>query len=140
MIRVALAVAAGGALGSVMRFLVASWVAGNWPRHFYLGTFAVNLVGCLLIGLLSGLFLTRTDLPLELRTWLITGVLGGFTTFSSFSLEIMKLIEGGRAVEALGYLAFRFPEIDWSVKHPNLARLYDKLMQRQAFADTIPKV
>ena len=41
---------------------------------------------------------------------------------------------------ALGYLAFRFPEIDWSVKHPNLARLYDKLMQRQAFADTIPKL
>ena len=41
---------------------------------------------------------------------------------------------------ALGYLAFRFPEIDWSVKHPNLARLYDKLMQRQAFADTMPKV
>lgn len=41
---------------------------------------------------------------------------------------------------ALGYLAFRFPEIDWSIKHPNLARLYDKLMQRQAFADTIPKV
>lgn len=40
---------------------------------------------------------------------------------------------------ALGYLAFRFPEIDWSVKHPNLARLYDKLMQRQAFADTVPK-
>ena len=40
---------------------------------------------------------------------------------------------------ALGYLAFRFPEIDWNIKHSNLARLYDKLMQRQAFADTIPK-
>ena len=40
---------------------------------------------------------------------------------------------------ALGYLAFRFPEIDWNVKHPNLARLYDKLMQRQAVADTVPK-
>jgi CrcB protein len=106
MIRVALAVAVGGAAGSVMRFLVANWVAGNWPRHFYLGTFAVNIIGCLLIGLLSGLFLTRTDLPLELRTGLITGVLGGFTTFSSFSLEIMKLMEGGRAPEALGYLAF----------------------------------
>jgi len=105
MIRVALAVAVGGAAGSVMRFLVASWVAGNWPRHFYLGTFAVNIIGCLLIGLLSGLFLTRTDLPLELRTGLITGVLGGFTTFSSFSLEIMKLMEGGRTPEALGYLA-----------------------------------
>ena len=40
---------------------------------------------------------------------------------------------------ALGYLAFRFPEIDWNLKHPNLARLYDKLMQRQAVADTVPK-
>lgn len=105
MIRVMLAVAAGGAAGSVLRFLVSGWVAGNWPRHFYLGTFAVNVMGCLLIGVLSGLFLTRTDMPLELRGGLITGVLGGFTTFSSFSLEIMKLIEGGRAAEALGYLA-----------------------------------
>ena len=40
---------------------------------------------------------------------------------------------------ALGYLAFRFPEIDWSKKHPNLARLYAKLMQRAAFADTVPQ-
>ena len=40
---------------------------------------------------------------------------------------------------ALGYLAFRFPEIDWAAKHPNLARLYDKLMQRQAFIDTAPR-
>ena len=47
-----------------------------------------------------------SDLPLELRTGLITGVLGGFTTFSSFSLEMLKLMEGGRAVEAFGYLAF----------------------------------
>jgi fluoride exporter len=104
MIRVALAVAVGGATGSVLRFLLSGWVAGNWPRHFYLGTLGINLLGCLLIGLLSGLFLSRTDLPLELRTGLITGVLGGFTTFSSFSLEIMKLIEAGRAGEALGYL------------------------------------
>lgn len=106
MIRVALAVAVGGAAGSVLRFLISGWVASNWPRHFYLGTLGINLLGCLLIGLLSGLFLTRTDLPLELRTGLITGVLGGFTTFSSFSLEIMKLLEGGRAPEAIGYLAF----------------------------------
>jgi glutathione S-transferase len=40
---------------------------------------------------------------------------------------------------ALGYLAFRFPEIDWRGAHPNLARLYDKLMQRPAFAETVPK-
>ena len=104
MIRVALAVAVGGATGSVLRFLASSWVAAHWPRHFYLGTSVVNLVGCLLIGLLSGLFLTRTELPLELRMGLITGLLGGFTTFSSFSLELLKLIEGGRIYEAAGYL------------------------------------
>ena len=105
MIRVALAVAAGGAVGSLMRFLVASWVAGNWPRHFYLATLTVNVLGCLLIGLLSGLFLTRTDLPLELRTGLITGVLGGFTTFSAFSAESLTLLERGRFELALAHTA-----------------------------------
>ena len=106
MIALIAAVSAGGIVGTLLRFATANWVTAHWPRHFYLGTLAVNLVGCLLIGLLSGLFLARSDLPLELRTGLITGVLGGFTTFSSFSLEIIKLMEGGRAVEAFGYLAF----------------------------------
>ncbi|WP_339083323.1 fluoride efflux transporter CrcB [Pseudomonas sp. TMP9] len=104
MIRVALAVALGGAVGSVLRFLTASWVAGQWPRHFYLGTFTVNIIGCLLIGLLSGLFLLRSDLPIELRSGLIIGLLGGFTTFSSFSLELLKLFESGRHNEAFVYL------------------------------------
>jgi len=104
MIRVAIAVAAGGAVGSLLRFLTATWVANHWPRHFYLGTLSINLLGCLLIGLLSGLFLLRTDLPLELRTGLIVGVLGGFTTFSSFSLELLKLMEGGRLPEAMAYM------------------------------------
>jgi fluoride exporter len=104
MIRVALAVALGGAVGSALRFLAASWVAGQWPRHFYLGTFTVNIIGCLLIGLLSGLFLLRSDLPIELRSGLIIGLLGGFTTFSSFSLELLKLFESGRQNEAFAYL------------------------------------
>ena len=73
MIRVALAVALGGAVGSVLRFLTGSWVVAQWPRHFYLGTFTVNILGCLLIGLLSGLFLLRSDLPIELRSGLIIG-------------------------------------------------------------------
>lgn len=104
MIRMALAVALGGAVGSVLRFFTASWVAAHWPRYFYLGTFTVNIVGCLLIGLLSGLLLLRTDLPIELRSGLIIGLLGGFTTFSSFSLELLKLFEGGRHNEAFAYL------------------------------------
>ena len=87
MIRVALAVAAGGAVGCVLRFYAASWVVAHWPRHYYLATLTVNMLGCLLIGLLSGLFLLRTDLPLELRTGLTVGLLGGLTTFSSFSLD-----------------------------------------------------
>lgn len=104
MIKVALAVAAGGAVGSVLRFLASNWVVTNWPRHYYLSTFAVNLIGCLAIGFLSALFLLRTDIPLVLRTGLTVGVLGGLTTFSSFSLEVLGLLEKGQYVVAISYL------------------------------------
>ena len=104
MIHVAVAVAAGGALGSLLRFLVSSWVVANWPRHFYLGTFAVNLLGCFAIGFLSAFFLLRADLPLALRTGITVGVLGGLTTFSSFSLEVVSLLESGQHGTAVGYL------------------------------------
>ncbi|MGH8487244.1 MAG: CrcB family protein, partial [Pseudomonas sp.] len=57
MIAVIAAVSAGGIAGTLMRFAAANWVNAHWPRHFYLGTLAVNLIGCLLIGLLYGLFL-----------------------------------------------------------------------------------
>ncbi|MGX5219457.1 MULTISPECIES: fluoride efflux transporter CrcB [Pseudomonas] len=105
MIKVVAAVAAGGALGSTLRFLTSYWVQRHWPQHFYMATFSVNIIGCFLIGLLSGLFLLRTDIPLELRTGITVGVLGGLTTFSSFSLETIRLIEGGQAAIAFGYLA-----------------------------------
>ena len=101
MMQVVLAVAAGGAAGSVLRFLTSAWVVAHWPRHYYLATLAVNLVGCFLIGLLSALFLARTDLPLALRTGLITGVLGGLTTFSSFSMEVVDMLMLERWVQAL---------------------------------------
>ena len=104
MMQVVLAVAAGGAAGSVLRFLTSAWVVAHWPRRYYLATLAVNLVGCFLIGLLSALFLARTDLPLALRTGLITGVLGGLTTFSSFSLEVLRLFENGQPGVAIAYL------------------------------------
>ncbi|MEO4046677.1 fluoride efflux transporter CrcB [Pseudomonas sp. CAU 1711] len=104
MIKVVLAVAAGGAAGSVLRFLTSAWVVAHWPRHYYLATLAVNLVGCFLIGALSAFFLTRTDLPLALRTGLLAGVLGGLTTFSSFSLEVLRLLEHGQPGTALALL------------------------------------
>lgn len=104
MIKVLLAVAAGGALGSSLRFLVSYWVTIQAPRHFYMATLAVNLVGCFAIGFLATWFLTRTDLPLALRTGILAGVLGGLTTFSSFSLEVLRLLEQGRWGIALTYL------------------------------------
>jgi len=104
MIKVVLAVAAGGALGSVLRFLTSAWVVAHWPRHYFLATLAVNLLGCFAIGALSAFFLTRTELPLALRIGLTAGVLGGLTTFSSFSLEVLQLLENGRFGTALALL------------------------------------
>lgn len=103
MIGVTLAVAAGGAAGSLLRFAVANWVTAHWPQHFYWATLAVNLAGCLLIGYLYGVFLLRPEVPLALRAGLVVGFLGGLTTFSSFSLDTLRLLESGQPATALGY-------------------------------------
>ena len=99
-----LAVAAGGLVGTMIRFGVASWVSVHWPRHFYLATLAVNLIGCLLIGYLYAAFLVRPDISPELRGGLIIGLLGALTTFSSFSLDGLRLFESGQLVTAFGYI------------------------------------
>lgn len=105
MIALVAAVSAGGIAGTLLRFATANWVSAHWPRHFYLGTLAVNVIGCLLIGLLYGLFLQRPLVPVELRAGLIVGFLGGLTTFSSFSLDTVRLLESGQAPLAFGYAA-----------------------------------
>lgn len=104
MIRLVLAVAAGGVVGTLLRFAVATWVSAHWPRHFYVATVAVNLLGCLLIGYLYALFLMRPDVSPELRGGLILGFLGAFTTFSSFSLDGLRLLESGQFATAFGYI------------------------------------
>lgn len=98
-------VAAGGALGTLARFGVGQWINGHWPQHAHLATLLVNLLGCLLIGYLYGLFLSRPDIPLEIRAGLTVGVLGGLTTFSTFSMDTLRLLETGQLATAFGYLA-----------------------------------
>nr|WP_286675131.1 fluoride efflux transporter CrcB [Pseudomonas subflava] len=99
------AVALGGMLGTLVRYASGSWVTSHFPQHFYGATLAVNLVGCLLIGYLYGLFLMRPEVPEALRAGLMVGFLGGLTTFSSFSLDTLRLLENGQAPMAIGYVA-----------------------------------
>ena len=86
MLKTILAVSAAGIAGTLLRFATGTWVSANWPKHFYAATLAVNLVGCLIIGLLYGWFLLRPEVPIEVRAGLIVGFVGGLTTFSSLSL------------------------------------------------------
>lgn len=97
-----IAIAVGGAVGSVARFLMSGWVHSWAGRGFPYGTLAVNVVGSLLIGLLFVVMLERMPSDSLWRAGLLIGVLGGFTTFSSFSFETVALIEDGEPIKALG--------------------------------------
>lgn len=107
-----LLVLAGGALGSAGRYAVALWVAGRFGAGFPWGTLAVNVTGSFLIGLLATLADERGAIAPEARVFLVVGVLGGFTTFSSFSLETLRLVDHGDTARALlnvaGSLFFAF--------------------------------
>jgi CrcB protein len=95
-----LLVAIGGAVGSIARYLMASGIQTATAWEFPLGTVLVNIVGCFLIGILYVLLVARPDPRHELRALLIVGVMGGFTTFSSFSLETVTLAMNGHYMSA----------------------------------------
>ena len=100
-----LIVAAGGGLGSMGRYLLSGWVlhrALNW--QFPLGTFAVNVLGCLVVGVLGGLVVKHDLLSAEVRLFLFTGIAGGFTTFSAFGLETFHLLRKGETGIAAAYV------------------------------------
>lgn len=103
-----LTVAIGGALGSVARYglgtLLMNHASVQWGTRFPVGTLAINLLGCLLIGVVAGLADKLGVLASPLRLFLVTGVLGGFTTFSSFGLETMLLLKAGEIGLALAYV------------------------------------
>ena len=95
-----LILALGGALGTVLRYYSAHFISKYYGMAFPVGTLAVNLSGSLLIGFLWGLFELHF-VSHQLRLFLIIGLLGGFTTFSSFSIENLNLIREGAVKLAL---------------------------------------
>ncbi|AHK44130.1 fluoride efflux transporter CrcB [Ensifer sp. ENS11] len=100
-----LLVGAGGAIGSMARYLVGLWTVQRWGPALPWGTLMVNVTGSFLIGLLAELIMRKFGASPEMRLFLITGVLGGYTTFSAFSLDAIMLLERGDAALALGYIA-----------------------------------
>jgi CrcB protein len=100
-----LLVMAGGALGSLGRYLVATQVSDWLPNlRFPIGTLAVNVIGCAVAGALIEIFADLWVPSTEARAFLIVGVLGGFTTFSAFSIDTFFLIERGSYLLAGAYI------------------------------------
>jgi CrcB protein len=102
-----LAVATGGALGSLARFwLAAAMTALTGPR-FPWGTLLINVVGSFIIGAVAAATLTpaRVAMHPDLRVFLMVGICGGFTTFSAFSLQTLELLQSGDTWPAAGYIA-----------------------------------
>lgn len=100
-----LLVAFGGALGASLRHLVNMAAIRLFGPGFPWGTFGANLIGSFVMGLFIGVMMTRYAHQTELRLFVATGLLGGFTTFSAFSLDVVMLWERGALLEVLLYVA-----------------------------------
>jgi CrcB protein len=97
---------AGGAIGAGLRFGVTQWFAARGWTELHWATFSINVSGSFLMGLLAAVLMSRTHhLAAEMRVFLATGILGGYTTFSAFSLEAWMLAERGQIVTAGLYVA-----------------------------------
>jgi CrcB protein len=93
-------IAGGGAAGALLRYWVSNGIHGLLGRGFPYGTLAVNVIGSVLIGYLYIVLLERFEHSVQLRAGLMVGLLGAFTTFSTFSLETLSLIQGGEHIKA----------------------------------------
>ena len=96
-----LAIASGGAAGALLRFWMSGWVHSLAGRNFPYGTLAVNVSGSLLMGFFYALLLERLASGSEWRALLLIGLLGAFTTFSTFSIETLNLLEQGEPLKAV---------------------------------------
>mgnify|MGYP002782088163 CR=1 FL=1 len=95
-------VAIGGALGAVARALLSTAIQTRWPSRWPAGTIVVNVSGCLVLGLIIGLLAARPHLAPAWRAFAAVGVLGAFTTFSTFEAETLALLQRGDVATACG--------------------------------------
>ena len=97
-----LAIGSGGFLGAISRYLLSTLVQNQLkPEQFPVGIIVVNIIGCLLIGFLAGLFELKAWMHIELRLFVFVGLLGGFTTFSTFANDTFLLGKQGEMLAAL---------------------------------------
>ena len=97
-------IALGGASGAVARYVLANWIHQLWEGHVPVGTLLVNVLGSFGIGLVFVLAVEKELVHPDWRGVLMIGFLGAFTTFSTFSLETVNLLESGHLFQALGYM------------------------------------
>lgn len=102
--RILLLIGTGGFIGSVLRYVITLAIQNRFLHTFPYGTLAVNIIGCFAIGLVFS-FSEKGNLPHEWRLFLATGICGGFTTFSAFSIETLSLMRDGHMLPAILYVA-----------------------------------
>lgn len=100
-----LSIAAGGALGSTARYLLSGLITNLAGPGFPWGILVVNVLGCFVMGIIAELGALSWNMTPEMRAFLATGILGGFTTFSAFALDVAVLGERGDMMAAFGYVA-----------------------------------
>jgi CrcB protein len=101
---VVVAVGVGGGLGALIRYFMAGAVQPSWWPGFPFGIFVVNITGGLVMGLITELAALKIQMTPEMRAFLTTGILGGYTTFSTFSLDSALLMERGAYMQAAAYI------------------------------------
>jgi len=105
MFKILLIIGSGSFLGGVLRYLISYYIQEKFFTPFPIGTLAVNITGCLLIGIIFGLSDSRNLFSYEMRVFLSIGLCGGFTTFSTFSNETIALLRDGEFFYAITYIS-----------------------------------
>lgn len=95
-----LVIASGGAIGALLRYMTSQFIYNRVGQDFPYGTLGVNIIGSLLMGFIYILFIERLTLSPEWRSFLLIGLLGAFTTFSTFSIETLNLMFNGELLKA----------------------------------------